>query len=135
MIPSMVSPVKQKVPVMCRPLRPTAEANDACTRARLWPCDSGKLGGNGAARINRSSESMLGRLDISNSMRLQELLMQIKTAEWEIHEFAGDVLIDYDFDKPILYMDAYRARWRLQIHQKCTLTSLIFSLFILFSHL
>lgn len=96
MIPSMVSPVKQKVPVMCRPLRPTAEANDAWTRARLWPCDSGKLGGNGAARINRSNESMLGRWGILNSMRLLGLLMQIRAAEWGIHQVADVVLIDYD---------------------------------------
>lgn len=120
MIPSMVSPVKQKVPVMCRPLRPTAEASDAWTRARRWPCDSGKLGGNGAARINRSSESMLKRWGVSISRRLLVLLLQIRTAEWWIHHVADDVWIDNDFEKPLLYKDAYRMpRWRLQTHQKC----------------
>lgn len=32
-IPSIVSPVKQNVPVRWRPFRPTADANEACTRA------------------------------------------------------------------------------------------------------
>ena len=113
MMPSIVSPVKQNVPVRWRPFRPTAaDANEACTRAlrpaeatvpRLCCCcstipieedddddvdeddddgeddvDSGEeaadeeaaaittellasttLVGSGAARINRSNESIL----------------------------------------------------------------------------
>lgn len=58
-MPSIVSPVKQNVPDRWRPLRPTADASDACTNARRLPCDNGKLGGSGAVRMNRSSESML----------------------------------------------------------------------------
>lgn len=93
-IPSIVSPVKQNVPVRWRPFRPTADANEAWTRA-LRPAavaattappfgapededDSDEesheedaaaattalparttLLGNGAARINRSNESIL----------------------------------------------------------------------------
>lgn len=58
-MPSIVSPVKQNVPVRWRPFRPTADANDAWTRARRLPCDNGKLGGSGAVRMNRSSESIV----------------------------------------------------------------------------
>lgn len=60
-MPSIVSPVKQNVPVRWRPLRPMAVANDACTRARRWACPLplGKLVGNGVARIIRSIESIL----------------------------------------------------------------------------
>lgn len=58
-IPSIVSPVRQNVPVRWRPLRPTAVASEACTRARR-PCPLfDRLGGNGAARINRSIESII----------------------------------------------------------------------------
>lgn len=94
-MPSIVSPVKQNVPVRWRPFRPTADANEACTRAlrpaaaTVPPCMStmdardedddddedveedeeeeaavsvtarATLFGNGAVRINRSSESIL----------------------------------------------------------------------------
>lgn len=58
-IPSIVSPVRQNVPVKWRPFLPTADASEAWTRARRDPWEPGKLGGSGAARIRRSSESIL----------------------------------------------------------------------------
>lgn len=62
MMPSIVSPVSENVPVRWRPLRPTAEASEACTSALRLPCESGRLGGSGAVRMNRSSESIVVHL-------------------------------------------------------------------------
>lgn len=63
-MPSIVSPVKQNVPVRWRPFRPTAVANDACTSARreFSPLPFGKFAGNGFARIIRSIESIVTKL-------------------------------------------------------------------------
>lgn len=60
-MPSIVSPVKQNVPVKWRPFLLTAVANDACTSARRWfcPLPLGKFVGNGVARIIRSIESIV----------------------------------------------------------------------------
>lgn len=60
-MPSIVSPVKQNVPVRWRPFRPTAVANDACTSARreFSPLPFGKFAGIGFARIIRSIESIV----------------------------------------------------------------------------
>lgn len=60
-MPSIVSPVKQNVPVRWRPFRPTAVVNDACTSARggFCPLPFGKFAGNGFARNIRSIESIV----------------------------------------------------------------------------
>lgn len=61
----MVSPVRQKVPVKCLPLLPTAAevAKLACTKALLGnevPVAANTLGIGLAALMSRSSESMSG---------------------------------------------------------------------------
>lgn len=62
-IPSIVSPVRQNVPVRCRPLRPTAAevARLAWTSARLGRLlPPARTGGRGlAALIKRSRESII----------------------------------------------------------------------------
>ncbi len=85
MMPSIVSPVKQNVPVKCLPLRPTADANDAWTKARRWPWVMGRPGGNGAARIKRSNESIV-IFDVSfqwSQLALKELIQM----SWDMDTF------------------------------------------------
>lgn len=74
-MPSIVSPVRQNVPVKCLPLRPTvAAAKEACTRARCWPFVVAVLTlrarGSGAARIIRSKESIIfnGAADVEDQV-------------------------------------------------------------------
>lgn len=58
MMPSIVSPVKQKVPVRCRPLRPITEQRLACTKAFCDRVAAARVGWREPALIRRSSESM-----------------------------------------------------------------------------
>lgn len=76
-IPSIVSPVRQNVPVRWRPLRPTAVANDACTNARRWPWPLVRLGGSGAARIILSNESITSQIFCSSFLSGKNLFSPI----------------------------------------------------------
>lgn len=95
-IPSIVSPVRQNVPVRWRPLRPTAVANDACTSARRWPWPLVRLGGSGAARIILSNESITSSIRFISVLGLC-LSIEPKTTRTEnqanlFHRFLGQAL-------------------------------------------
>lgn len=57
-MPSIVSPVKQKVPLRCRPLRPITEQRLACTKAFCDRVAAVRAGWWERELIRRSSESM-----------------------------------------------------------------------------